>query len=66
MPFRCACALRMFCPEAWWGREWVLTVLFPPHVGGELRNNGQETTVVLAAFVGEAVSGTPVVGTPTA
>jgi hypothetical protein len=56
----------MFCPEAWWGREWVLTVLFPPHVGGELRNNGQETTVVLAAFVGEAVSGTPVVGTPTA
>jgi len=42
------------------------TVLFPPHGGGELRNNGQETTVVLAAFVGEAVSGTPVAGTPTA
>ena len=42
------------------------TVLFPPHVGGELRNNGQEITVVLAAFVGEAVSGTPVAGTPTA
>ncbi len=42
------------------------TALFPPHVGGELRNDGQETTVVLATFVGEAVTGTPVAGTPTA
>ena len=42
------------------------SVLFPPHVGGELRNDGQETTVVLATFVGEAVTGTPVAGTPTA
>jgi hypothetical protein len=42
------------------------TVLFPPYGGGELRNDGQEITVVLAAFVGEAVTGTPVAGTPTA
>ncbi len=42
------------------------TVLFPPHVGGELRNDGRERTVVLAAFVGEAVTGTPVAGTPAA
>ncbi len=42
------------------------TVLFPPYGGGELRNDGQETTVVLAAFVGEAVTGTPVAGTPAA
>jgi hypothetical protein len=42
------------------------TVLFPPYGGGELRNDGQEITVVLAAFVGEAVTGTPVAETPTA
>ena len=42
------------------------TVLFPPHVGGELRNDGQETAVALATFVGEAVSGTPVAETPPA
>ena len=35
------------------------TVLFPPNVGGELRNDGQERTVVLVAFVGPPVPEAP-------
>lgn len=41
------------------------TVLFPPHGGGEIRNDGQELTVVLMVFVGPPVpEETPVAGTP--
>ena len=41
-------------------------VLFPPNVGGEIRNDGQERTVVLVFFVGPPpVEGTPTAGTPT-
>jgi quercetin dioxygenase-like cupin family protein len=42
------------------------TVLFPPHGGGEIRNDGPERTVVLIVFVGPPVpEGTPAAGTPT-
>ena len=42
------------------------TVLFPPDVGGEIRNDSQVRTVVLVAFVGPPVTeGTPTAGTPT-
>jgi quercetin dioxygenase-like cupin family protein len=43
------------------------TALFPPDVGGsEIRNDGQERTVVLVAFVGPPAPGsTPEAGTPT-
>jgi quercetin dioxygenase-like cupin family protein len=52
------------------GQEVMLqagdAVLFPPNVAGEVRNNGQERTVVLVVFVGPPVpEGTPVAGTPT-
>jgi hypothetical protein len=43
------------------------TVLFPPHGGGEFRNDGSERTVVLIVFVGPPLpEGSPVAGTPTA
>jgi hypothetical protein len=42
------------------------TVLFPPHGGGEIRNDGSERTVVLIVYVGPpGPEGTPVAGTPT-
>jgi quercetin dioxygenase-like cupin family protein len=42
------------------------TVLFPPHGGGEIRNDGPERIVVLIVFVGPPVpEGTAVAGTPT-
>jgi quercetin dioxygenase-like cupin family protein len=42
------------------------TVLFPPNVGGEIRNDGQVRTVVLVAIVGPPpFVGTPAAGTPT-
>ena len=41
-------------------------VLFPPNASGEIRNDGDEPTVVLVVFVGPpAIEGTPVAGTPT-
>ncbi len=43
------------------------TVLFPPHGGGEIRNDGSERTVVLIVFVGPPLpEGTPVAATPSA
>ena len=42
------------------------TVLFPPHGGGEIRNDGLEHTVVLIVYVGPPLpEGPPVAGTPT-
>ncbi len=42
------------------------SVLFPPNVGGEVRNDAEVRTVVLVAFVGPPVpEGTPEAGTPT-
>jgi quercetin dioxygenase-like cupin family protein len=41
-------------------------VLFPPHVGAEIRNDAEVRTVVLVAFVGPPpFEGTPAAGTPT-
>ena len=42
------------------------SALFPPNAGGEVRNDGQEPVVVIAALVGPpAIEGTPEAGTPT-
>ena len=42
------------------------SVLFPPNVGGEIRNDGQERAVALGFFVSPpAAEGTPAAGTPT-
>ena len=42
------------------------SVLFPPNVSAEIRNDSQVRTVVLVAFVGPpAPEATPTAGTPT-
>ena len=51
------------------GQEVMLhpgdTALFPPNVGGEVRNDGQERAVVLVAFVGPSTpEASPTAATP--